>query len=82
MHRNVRDDGCVLAGRLATRHHLAWHELDAMNAHVALDRAEGIDHGWAARADALHTRLVPPDLDPDPLGTVERQVAAQKAAEQ
>ena len=50
-------------------------------AHAALDQAEGTDHGWAAQADALHARLVPPGLDPDPLATVERLVAAQKAAE-
>ena len=32
-----------------------------------LDQAEGTDNQWAARADALHVRLVPPGLDPDPL---------------
>ena len=61
-----------------TRHQLAWHELDALRAHAALDQAEGADHEWAARADALHSRLVPPGLDPDPLGAVERLVAAQQ----
>ncbi|HEV3292064.1 MAG TPA: hypothetical protein VG123_24045, partial [Streptosporangiaceae bacterium] len=67
--------------RLAIRHQLAWHELDALRAHAALDRAEGIDRGWAAKARTLHARLVPPGLDPDPLATVEGFVAAQKAAE-
>lgn len=43
-----------------------------------LDQAEHADHGWAAKADALHARLVPSGLDPDPLATVDRQVAAQK----
>jgi hypothetical protein len=57
-----------------------WHEFDALEAHAALDQAEGIDHGWAGRAAALHARLVPPGLDPDPLGTVERLVAEQKSA--
>jgi hypothetical protein len=66
--------------RLAARHHLPWHELDAPRAHTALDQAEGVEHGWAVRADALHTRLVPPGLDPEPLATVERLVAEQKAA--
>ena len=70
-----------LALRLAVRHQLAWHELDALRAHALLDQAEGSDHGWSAKADALHARLVPPGLDPDPLGTVERLVAEQKAAE-
>jgi len=74
-------DAADAALRLAVRHHLAWHELDAMRAHTALDQAEGIDRGWAAKADALHSRLMPPDLDPDPLVTVERLVAGQKAAE-
>ena len=73
-------DAADAALRLATRHHLAWHEFDALDAHTALDEADGIDHGWAGKAAALHARLVPPDLDPDPLGTVERLVAEQKAA--
>jgi hypothetical protein len=57
-------------------------ELDALRAHTAIDRAESIDHGWATKAKTLHTRLVPPGLDPDPLATVERLVTAQKAAEE
>ena len=73
-------DAADAALRLAARHHLAWHELDALRAHALLDQVEGIDRGWAAKADALHARLVPPGLDPDPLATVERLVAAQKAA--
>jgi tetratricopeptide (TPR) repeat protein len=72
-------DAADAALRLATRHQLAWHQLDALRAHAVLDQAEGIDRGWAAKAGALHARLVPPDLDPDPLATVERFVAAQKA---
>jgi len=73
-------DAADAALRLAIRHQLAWHELDALRAHSLLDRAEGTNRGWAAKAEALHKRLVPPGLDPDPLGTVERLVA-QKAAE-
>ena len=75
-------DAADAALRLAVRHHLAWHELGALRAHADLDQAEGTDHGWAARGDALHARLVPPGLDPDPLATVERLVAAEKAAGQ
>jgi hypothetical protein len=30
----------------------------------------------------LRARLIPPGLDPDPLATVERLVAEQKAAEE
>ena len=90
-HATVTDDpGTVYRGRdaadaalrLATRHHLPWQELDALRAHADLDHAEGIDHGWATGADALHARLVPPGLDPDPLATVEQLVAEQKAAEE
>lgn len=73
-------DAADAALRLATRHHLPWHELGALRAHTALDQAEGTDRGWAANAYALHARLVPPGLDPDPLATVERLVAEQKAA--
>ena len=72
-------DAADAALRLATRHQLAWHELDALRAHAALDQAEGTDQGWAAKAEVLHARLVPPGLDPDPLATVERLVAEQKA---
>jgi hypothetical protein len=76
-------DAADAALRLATRHHqLPWHELDALRAHANLDQAEGIDRGWAARADILYARLVPPGLDPDPLATVERLVAEQKAGEE
>ena len=71
-------DAADAALRLAVRHQLAWHELDALRARAPLGQAEGIDHGWAAKADALHARLVPPGLDPDPLATVERLVATQK----
>jgi tetratricopeptide (TPR) repeat protein len=74
-------DAADAALRLATRHHLAWQELDALRAHATLDRAEGTESGWAGRAGDLHTRLVPADLDPDPLATVARLVAEQKAAE-
>ena len=73
-------DAADAALRLAARHQLAWQELDALRAHVALDQAESIDRGWAAKAEVLHARLVPPDLDPDPLATVERLVAEERAA--
>ena len=72
-------DAADAALRLAARHQLAWHELDALRAHAALDHAEGTDRGWASQADALRARLVPRGLDPDPLATVERLVAAQKS---
>jgi tetratricopeptide (TPR) repeat protein len=74
-------DAADAALRLATGRHLAWHQFDALRAHVALDQAEGIDRGWAAQAGAMRARLVPPDLDPDPLASVEQQVAAQMVAE-
>jgi hypothetical protein len=60
----------------------SWSELDALRAHALLDQAEGIDRGWAAKADARHAQLVPPGLDPDPLATVEALLTAQEAAEQ
>ena len=66
-----RDDADA-ARRLAVRHHLPWHELDALTAHTALDHAEGASHGWAAHAAQLHAQLTPPGLDPSPLATVDR----------
>jgi tetratricopeptide (TPR) repeat protein len=73
-------DAADAALRLATYRHLAWCELDALRAHALLDRTDGTDHRWAARADAMYSRLVSPDLDPDPPATVERQVAAEEPA--
>jgi tetratricopeptide (TPR) repeat protein len=75
-------DAADAALRLATRHNLPWHELDALRAHATLDHAEHTDRGWAAHADALHARLIPAGLDPDPLATVERLVATQKSADE
>jgi tetratricopeptide (TPR) repeat protein len=72
-------DAAQVAYRIANRHQLAWHELDAMAALARLDQVEGIDNGWSRRAAALRDRLIPAGLDPDPLATVERQVAARKA---
>jgi tetratricopeptide (TPR) repeat protein len=75
-------DAADAALRLATRHNLPWHELDALRAHATLDHAEHTDRGWVAHADALHARLIPAGLDPDPLATVERLVATQKSADE
>jgi tetratricopeptide (TPR) repeat protein len=73
-----RDDADT-ARRLAIRHHLPWHELDAVTAHATLDQAEGTDHGWASQAGQLQAQLTPPGLDPNPLATVERLVEEEKA---
>jgi len=74
-----RDDADA-ARRLAVRHHLPWHELDALTAHATLDQAEGISHGWAAQGRQLHDQLTPPSLDPDPLATVEHLVNYNKTS--
>lgn len=63
---DVRGARLLLAGR-------------CIRVHAHLDRTDGVDHGWAARADALYAQLVPPDLDPDPLATVERLAARMSA---
>jgi len=75
-------DAADAAYRIATGHRLAWHELDALDAHTHLDQAEGTDHGWATKAAALRKRLIPDGLDPDPLTTIERLVANEKAQSQ
>jgi len=62
---------------LATASQLPWSELDALQAHTALDQAESTDNGWAAHATALQSKLIPPGLDRDPMRTVERQAAEQ-----
>ena len=74
-------DAADAALRLAAHHHLPWQELDALRAHAALDQAEGTNHDWAARARAVHARLVPPGLDPDPLTTVGRLAGVRKRRE-
>ena len=72
-----RDDADA-ARRLAVRHHLPWHELDALTAHATLDQADGTSHDWSAQAEQLHAQLAPPGLDPDPMATVERLVKKEK----
>jgi hypothetical protein len=59
-------DAADAAHRLAVRHRLAWHQLDALDAQAELDLVEGIDNGWAGQAASLRARLIPGDLDPDP----------------
>jgi hypothetical protein len=68
-------DAANAALRITTRRGLAWQELAALDAHAHLDQAEGDDQGWAQQAARLRAHLVPDGLDPDPLGTVERQIA-------
>lgn len=60
---------------LATTHDLPWQELDALQAHTALDQAGNTSNGWSTRATALQSKLIPPGLDRDPMKTVERQAA-------
>jgi tetratricopeptide (TPR) repeat protein len=57
-------DAADAALRLAIRHDLPWHELDALRAHTLLGRTDGNDQGWAAKADTLFARLV--SVGPDP----------------
>lgn len=67
-------DAADAAARLASgADPLPWQELEAMRAHAHLDKAEGVDRGWAGRAATLHKQLVPDGLDPDPLATVEAE---------
>jgi len=72
-----RDDADA-ALRLAVRHQLPWHELDALTAHTSLDEAEGTSHGWPDQARQLQAQLAPPGLDSDPLTTVEWLVNDEK----
>ena len=62
---------------LATTHDLPWQELDALQAHTALDQAGNTSNGWSTHATALQSKLIPPGLDRDPMKTVERQAAEQ-----
>jgi hypothetical protein len=60
---------------------LPWLELDALRALARLDEIEGLDHGHRRQAEFLHRRLVPDGLDPDPLATIEKELAAKRANE-
>jgi hypothetical protein len=75
-------DAAEAAYRIATRHRLAWHELDSLDAHARLDQVEGVDHTWSRQATALRARLTPAGLDPDPMASVERLVAEEIARQQ
>jgi tetratricopeptide (TPR) repeat protein len=73
--RGIADGGSIVAGRdaadavtrIALRHHLRWAELDALDAHVHLDRVERVDHGHSADRDSLRAELIPATLHSDPL---------------
>jgi hypothetical protein len=77
-HETTRDRNALFLGRdaadaaLRISVDLPWHELDALDAHARLDRAEGVDRGFGQRANDLRARLIPRGLDPDPLATAER----------
>jgi tetratricopeptide (TPR) repeat protein len=71
-------DAADAAHRLAVRHRLPWHELDALDANTRLDTVASSNNGWADRAAVLRARLIPASLDPDPLATIERQIAVER----
>ena len=73
-HLQLGRDAADEAYRLSTGdNHLAWSELDAMQAHAMLDRIGGTDGDWGPRAADLLRQLVPDGLDPDPLATIESE---------
>jgi hypothetical protein len=72
-------DAADAALRLATRHHLPWSELEALRAHAMLDQVEGTDHGWGVQADTLYVRLVPDELDYDPVVAADDFVSRESA---
>jgi tetratricopeptide (TPR) repeat protein len=66
----ARDDADH-AMRLSTMiRHLPWQELDALQAHAHIDAAEQYDQGWQQRASELRTKLIPGELQPNPLKDV------------
>ena len=67
----ARDDAdsalrLALAGR-----QLPWSELEAMVAHRCIDEVEGANHGWLPRVNELHARLVPAELEVDPISSAK-----------
>jgi hypothetical protein len=67
-----------VALRRAVEHRLAWCELDALRAHSYIDQLTRADNDWSARAESLHSRLVPAGLEPDPLSAADRQLAEER----
>lgn len=65
------------AFRLSSANGLAWFELDAVNIHARIDEVEQADHGWMSRAKALRRRLVPSDLEDDPLRRIEAEFSKE-----
>jgi hypothetical protein len=61
--------------RLSTSHALTWLQLDAVRAHRHLDDVEGIDNGWKDRERGLEARLIPSNLDQDPIATLQVRIA-------
>ena len=76
-HPGARGPDASTALDLATTHNLPWSELEALQAHAALDEAETTDNGWSTRATALQSKLIPPTLDRDPMRTIEHQNAGE-----
>jgi hypothetical protein len=60
-------DAADTALRLATHHHRMWCELEALRTHTILDGVDNVDSRWAGRTNSLHSRLVPPGLELNPL---------------
>jgi hypothetical protein len=56
-------DAAEAAYRIAVRHRLAWPELEAAEAHAALDAKEKRDLGWTLMCSTLRARLVPDGLE-------------------
>ncbi len=73
--RDDADHALRLATKVCQR---PWQELDALDSHAYIDRPAGTDGAWAATPATLRATLVPDDLDPDPLATVEAKVAAER----
>lgn len=74
----ARDDADA-ALRLATRtRQLPWQELDALESRAHIDAIEGIDGDAAERARETRRRLVPLDLDPNPLEPIEVELVRSR----
>ncbi len=50
---------------------LPWLELAGLEALVRVDELAGRDNGGSEKAAGLRARLIPPELDPDPLTAIE-----------
>jgi tetratricopeptide (TPR) repeat protein len=69
----ARDDAEDALRLSSLTRYLPWMELLAYEANCYIDAVENVKNSWKSRADGLRGKLVPLNLDPNPLGTINSE---------